>query len=107
MPSTVPASSADPVRGTRVVRRAGRAILNWAPVWVPVGLGVQIALLGLRPALQEHRRLASEESVLRALHAELSAERTELDLTLRAQSDPLYLERERRSLLDPAGALRK
>ncbi len=83
-----------------------RLVLEWSPVWVPIGLCIQIALLGLRPALQEHRRLVAEEESLRARHAELVLEREELDRLLRAQSDPLYLERERRSLADPRGALR-
>ena len=89
------------------LRGIGRAILAWAPVWVPVGLGVQIAVLGLRPALQEHRRLTAEEDVLRARHAELSAEAETLQRRVHALDDPLYLERERRALRDPKSSLAK
>ena len=76
------------MKGVSGIRRAGRAVLAWAPVWVPVGLGVQIAVLGLRPALQEHRRLAGEEQILRERHADLSAERAELDRWMQSQGDP-------------------
>ena len=80
-----------------------RSVAHWAPVWLPLALGIQIAILGLRPALQEERRLEGEREALRARQAELLAERAELDERLRAQADPLFLERERRALRHPDG----
>ena len=55
-----------------------RSVAHWAPVWLPLALGIQIAILGLRPALQEERRLEGEREALRARQAELLAERAEL-----------------------------
>ena len=86
--------------------RIPRSIIEWAPIWAPLAISTQIAILGLRPALQEQRRLEHEEKILEQRYAELSQERSELDLRLEAQSDPLFLERERRALLDPNSPIR-
>ena len=86
--------------------RLPRAIIEWAPIWAPLAVSTQIALLGLRPALAEQRRLEHEEVILEARYAELRQERLELDLRLEAQRDPLFLEREKRALLDPKSSLR-
>ncbi len=74
---------------------ASRA-LYWAPVWVPMIVLTQVALGGLRPALAESRRLDREEQRMgeRLAHEQLEAAR--LGSALRAQDDPIYLERERR-----------
>lgn len=88
------------------LRGAARLVLGSAPVWVPLGLALQIAVLGLRPALDERERLALDEELLRARRADLVAEREHLDRALRALADPMFLERERRALLDPKGRLR-
>jgi hypothetical protein len=77
--------------------------LYWAPVWVPMIVLTQVALGGLRPALAESRRLESEE---RRMHERLEREQVEaaqLDAALRAQNDPIYLERERRLLRHSGG----
>ena len=86
--------------------RLPRSVIEWAPVWAPLAISTQIAILGLRPALQEQRRLEHEERILEQRYAELSQERFELDLRLEAQSDPLFLERERRALLNPNSPIR-
>jgi len=89
-----------------VLFRLPRSVIEWAPVWAPLAISTQIVLLGLRPALQEERRLEREEAILEQRYAELSQERLELDLRLEAQRDPLFLERERRALLDPNSPIR-
>ena len=75
-------------------------------MWAPLVLCTQIAFLGLRPALQESRRLEREATALSARYDELAGERRELDRILHAQRDPLYVERERRALRDPAADIR-
>jgi hypothetical protein len=87
------------------LRSAGSRLVFWAPVWVPLAVLAQVALLGLGPALAESRRL---DGAARDLSERLERERTaaaELQRLLRAQSDPIYLERERRLLRAPDGPL--
>ena len=84
--------------GTRTVR----AVTNSAPVWIPITLCTHLIVQGLLPALKEEQRLEFEGAALEARHAELTAERYELDRILEAHRDPVFLERERRALLDPA-----
>ena len=88
------------------ISKLPRALLEWAPIWAPLAISTQIAILGLRPALQEQRRLEHEEQILEQRYEELAQERLELDLLLEAQSDPLFLERERRALLNPNSPIR-
>ena len=88
------------------VTRIPRAVVAWSPVWVPLAICVQVALLGLRPALEERERLETEAHALVVRYDELATERVELDRILQAQSDPLFVERERRALLDPTSDLR-
>ncbi len=83
-----------------------RAIIEWAPIWAPLAVSTQIVILGLRPALEEQRRLEHEEAILESRYEELKEERLVLDLRLQAQSDPLFLAREKRALLDPKSSLR-
>ena len=68
-------------------------IFFWAPVWIPLLLWTQFALLGLRPALAEGRRLAGEEARLAPAHAEALAENEDIAATLIAWQDPVYRER--------------
>jgi hypothetical protein len=70
----------------------------WAPVWVACVVLAQVALFGLGPALAESRRLDRAERELAARHERAERERDELERWMRAQSDPIYLERERRAL---------
>jgi hypothetical protein len=82
----------------------GRAASAWGLVPLAVALLVflQVTYLGLRPALAEERRLAAAEEELEGRMAEAESEAWELERLLAAQADPIYLERERRALLDPA-----
>lgn len=71
----------------------------WLPVLLPLLLFAQLALLGLRPALSESARLAAaEERLVHEFESELARSQT-IGAVLRAQADPIYLERERRALL--------
>jgi hypothetical protein len=89
----------EPLRAGRPGLRAvcGR-LAFWSPVWIPLALLAQIALLGLAPARDEAQRLENAGTALeQRLELEL-AERQTLERVLRAQDDPIYLERERRLL---------
>ena len=71
----------------------------WLPALVPLVVFGQIALLGLRPALAESARLAAAETRLVGdFESELARSRS-IGAVLRAQADPIYLERERRMLV--------
>jgi hypothetical protein len=70
--------------------------LYWAPVWVPMIVLAQVALGGLRPALAESRRLEREEVRMGERLEREKLEAAQLGAALRAQNDPIYLERERR-----------
>lgn len=72
--------------------------LYWAPVWVPMIVLTQVALGGLRPALAESRRLENEERRMSERLEREKIEAAQLGAALRAQDDPIYLERERRLL---------
>jgi hypothetical protein len=82
--------------------RAGRAFLHWTPVWVPLLVLVQLLLLGLRPARATAERLQRAEAEVRARVDALETEARELALQGRMLEDPVYRERVRRSLIDPA-----
>lgn len=74
----------------------------WLPVIVALAVFGQVAMLGLRPALTEERRLAVATEVLLQRYESALEESAGLSQRLRAQQDPVYLERERREqLVDP------
>ena len=78
------------------------ALFYWLPVIVALAVFGQVALLGLRPALTEERRLADATEVLLERQAAALEESARLSRLLRAQQDPVFLERERREqLVDP------
>jgi hypothetical protein len=81
-----------------------QSIFYWLPVFVALVLFAQVALLGLRPALRESNRLTVAEGLLDRYGAQQERSHR-LARILRAQSDPIYLERERRALLDPESDL--
>ena len=91
--------------GNRNETGARTGPLYWLPVIVALGVFAQVSLLGLRPAVRESARLAVVEDQILSRHEAEKARATQLQRTLRAQRDPIYLERERRLLLDPAGGL--
>jgi len=80
--------------------------MRWLPVLAAFGLFAQVCLLGLRPSLAESRRLADAEARLAGRYSASLDQRDRLDRMLRAQSDPIYLERERKLLRDPDAPLR-
>lgn len=69
------------------------ALAYWMPVWIPLGLLAQLALLGLRPALCEQARLEQREAVIGARLEHELRRREELSAFLAALSDPIYRER--------------
>jgi len=73
-------------------------VVAWSPVWIAFLVLGQVALLGLRPALTERKRLAAAEAEMRARTEREQARSAELERLERAQNDPIYLERERRAL---------
>jgi hypothetical protein len=74
-------------------------LLHWTPVAVCMVLFAQISFLGLRPAVCESRRLAEAQAMMEARHARDLALRDAIATSLRARSDPIYVERQRRMRL--------
>jgi hypothetical protein len=74
-------------------------IAYWSPVFVCMILFAQVSFLGLRPALCEERRLAEAQASMEARHARDLALRDAVGIRLRARSDPIFLERQRRERL--------
>ena len=74
-----------------------RAIfLYWLPVLAALAVFGQVAVLGLRPALAEERRLGDATEVLVKRYEGAQEESARLGRLLHAQQDPVLLERERR-----------
>ncbi|HEX6882228.1 MAG TPA: hypothetical protein VF530_02545 [Planctomycetota bacterium] len=92
--------------GARLERVGARAapILDWTPVWIPLALLAQLLWLGLRPAQAESARLDRAEAEVRARAAALASDEHALGREARMLDDPVYQERVRRSLVDPAAA---
>ena len=83
-------------------REALRALVYWLPVLVVMVLFAQVALLGLRPAVCERRRLSEAETALRQRHERDLGLRAKYAVNLAARQDPIFLERQRRlRLLSP------
>lgn len=76
--------------------------LYWLPVIAALLVFAQVAVLGLRPSLAEERRLGDATQVLVDRYENAEQESDRLGRVLRAQQDPVLLERERREqLVDP------
>ena len=75
--------------------------VRWIPSLAALLVFSQVCLLGLRPALAESRRLRAAEERMSARHLAALEERVDLERVLRAQQDPIYLEREARHLRNP------
>jgi len=89
-------SSASPTLSLRAV------FFYWLPVLVALAVFGQVALLGLRPALTEERRLADATTLLLERQTAALEESARLSRLLQAQQDPVFLERERRDQrIDP------
>jgi len=80
-------------------RRILRRITFWSPVGICMVLFGQVAFLGLRPAWCERRRLIEAEAMMEARHARDLDLRAEIQRSLRARNDPIFLERQRRMRL--------
>lgn len=93
-----PESSPAPVAAPTTFARWSQRFFFWAPVWLPLVVLTQLALLGLGPALAERRRLAHAEHELDVRLEREQLEQAALERASRAQDDPIYLERERRNL---------
>jgi len=93
-----PPSAADRPAGVSALR-------YWSPVWVPLLLLAQGSLRGLGPSLAESARLTHAEERMLARYEGAVAKKRELGRLLRAQADPIYLERERRQLRMPSSPL--
>jgi hypothetical protein len=85
---------------SKPVVRLHERVCFWAPVWLPMTVLLQLALLGLHPALNEQQRLERAETELTRRLDRETTEKAALERWTRAQSDPIYLERERRKLRD-------
>jgi hypothetical protein len=81
----------------------GRAIASrlgyWSPVAIAMVLFAQVSFRGLRPAWCERARLREAAVMMEARHARDLALRDEISRSLRARSDPIFLERQRRMRL--------
>ncbi len=84
---------------------ARSVLFYWLPVIAALAVFAQVAVLGLRPALAEERRLGDSTEVLVRRYGTAVEESARLDRLLRAQRDPILLERERRALLVDPGAV--
>jgi hypothetical protein len=82
--------------------RVTRALLAWTPVWIPLVFLGQLLVLGWWPAAAEAARLERAAAEVRARAAALEAEERELAARSQMLADPIYRERVRRSLVDPA-----
>lgn len=85
----------------------GPVAVRWIPTLAALLVFAQVCLLGLRPALAESRRLLAAEERMSDRYTAALEHREDLERMLRAQKDPIYLEREVRFLRDPKHAARR
>jgi hypothetical protein len=74
-----------------------RHLSYWAPVLLALGFFTHVAFKSLRPALEEKRRLESEDAKMQAHETEQLERQHALELELEALEDPIYQERVRRA----------
>jgi hypothetical protein len=74
-------------------------------VVLALGVFTQVALKGLKPALIESGRLLQAENEVEGRYQSEQRRERELERIQRALRDPIFLERERRQLEDPASGL--
>jgi len=82
-----------------------RGLAYWSPVWVSLIFLAQVAIGGLRPALEEARALEVKGARLEARLSESQAVLARVDVWLNAQEDPIYRERVRRRMDAPPRVL--
>ena len=68
----------------------------WAPVVLATGFLALVAFNGLTPALKEQRRLERKSAQMDQISEQLIQEEAGLERVLKAQADPMYIERLRR-----------
>lgn len=85
----------EPGRGLSGARLAMQ-FTRWIPVAALLALLAQVGIRGLRPALAEGEALERKEAELEEQYSAALAEKEQLELRLRAQGDPIYIERMRR-----------
>ncbi|MFT4709931.1 MAG: hypothetical protein ACI8Q9_001057 [Planctomycetota bacterium] len=68
----------------------------WAPVVLATGFLALVAFNGLTPALKEQRRLERRSAQMDQVSEQLIQEEASLERVLKAQADPMYIERLRR-----------
>lgn len=88
-----------------VRRSVGLRLREEWPAWLALAVLVHVVALGLVPALAESARLADEEEALFTREQSELERHATLRAELRAQSDPIYQEREKRLLRAPANPL--
>ena len=84
------------LRGKALAYRVLSRAAFWSPVFAALVLFAQVALLGLRPAVSESRRLADAEIMLVERHERAVAENNAVSAQLLARQDPIFRERQRR-----------
>lgn len=92
------ASTRAPSRFRSRLCSIGARGLYWLPVFAPMVLFGEIALLGLRPALCERARLDEAEVALQDRYQKDALQHEVIRANLRARQDPIFLERQRRWL---------
>ncbi len=80
------------------------SILYWSPLALALALLAQVALRGLRPALEERARLDAQAEIVRARHAHAEAAFQATTAEVKAWDDPVYHERMRRRRAAAAAA---
>jgi len=85
-----------------IVRGAIGFVVYWMPVWIPLTVLGQVALLGLRPALNESRRLEHEEAIVTERFERSRSEFERMQAEATAWKDPVYRERLRRARIEGA-----
>lgn len=84
------------LRGKFSLATAGLEGMRCLPLMALLALLAQVGIRGLRPALAERRELQRKDVELDELYSAALDERHELELRIRAQDDPIYIERMRR-----------
>jgi hypothetical protein len=103
LPAAVPVpAETQKLRGKALAHRILARAAFWSPVFAALVLFAQVALLGLRPAVSESRRLADAEVMLVERHERAVAENNAVSAQLLARQDPIFRERQRRMrLIEP------
>ena len=83
-------------RGKLSAAVIGAELVSWLPLAALLALLAQVGIRGLRPAMAEQGQLRIKEEQLEAQYAAAVDQQLELEMRIKAQDDPIYLERMRR-----------